>query len=107
MYLQWYEDGVKKSVYVKKADEEDIIYKVERRKELEKILKSSALNNEDTKLLSTKNAESMWHLSDIENVNIGSFYEMRVVMGSSLESMCKGVDKFGHRECFGLLDKFL
>lgn len=107
MYLQWYEDGVKKSVYVKKADEEDIIYKVERRKELEKILKSSALNNEDTKLLSTKNAESTWHLSDIENVNIGSFYEMRVVMGSSLESMCKGVDKFGHRECFGLLDKFL
>lgn len=108
MYLQWYEDGVKKSSYVKKAEEEDVIYKVKRRKELEKILKSTLINDyEDTELTSQMNTASTLYLSDIEKVNTGAFYEMRVVMGSSLESMYKSVGKFGHRECFDLLEKFI
>ena len=85
MYLQWYEDGVKKSSYVKKADEEDVINKVKRRKELEKILKSTLINDyEDTELTSLMNTASTLYLSDIEKVNTGAFYENLLVMNQEI-----------------------
>ena len=89
MYLQWYEDGIKKSVYVKKADEDDIEAKVNRRKELERELRveayvaglSGALRDNDF----LQEEKGSYSNNDVS-------FEMRVVRYDSLAAMCKGVE---------------
>ncbi len=104
MYLQWYEDGVKKSTYVKKADEEDIENKVKRRKELEQKLRMEAYigkmagDDQDHDIL----------LSGYGKRNgTEEAFEMRVVRGDSLAAMSRGVGRYGRRECYDLLDRYL
>ena len=94
MYLQWTENGRKKSVYVKAADEELIASKVARRKELERQIRANLYA--DTIIRSN---------SFINEKNVD--YEMRVVRGGALFAMCRSVDNYGKRECFSQLERFL
>ena len=103
MYLQWYENGSKKSAYVKKADEEEIEAKVKLRQELEEKLRLEAYIDE---LSGGKyKAETISKVGSDSDSN--PTFEMRVVVGDSLAFMCRGVEKYGRRECYKALDKYL
>ena len=104
MYLQWYEDGATKSSYVKKADEENIKALVNRRKELEFKLRMEAYASKITEDMLNIEASG---LGGARQDGIDDTFEMRVVRGDSLESMCKSVELYGRRECYDLLDRYL
>ncbi|WP_035776600.1 AAA family ATPase [Butyrivibrio sp. VCB2001] len=91
MYRQWSEDGIKKSVYVKMDEEEAVKAQIERRLELEKYLRLG------------RYTEAVLHASGSEKPQ----YDMRVITGSALSDMYGSVQKFGKRECFGLLERYL
>ena len=94
MYLQWTENGSKKSVYIKAADEERVAAGVDRRKELEQELRLGSYAN----FLVEKS--SFGQESSEE-------FEMRVVRGNALLAMCRSVLNYGKRECFKHLERFL
>lgn len=95
LYLQWTEEGHKKSLYVKKADEEQVIAQVKRREELERMLRVGTYG------VNLAGGYSSFAMEgDIE-------YEMRVVKGADLEALCEGVQGYEKRECFELLSRYM
>lgn len=97
MYRQWTENGVKQSVYVRKADEQSVAALVNRRKQLEAELRLADYANG----LREAGTERSFAPNNTDS------YEMRVVTGENLTSMCGSVRRFGRRECFSVLEKYL
>lgn len=102
MYLQWYEDGVKKSRYVRDNEQEEITAQVSRRKELLGII-GKKMNDSDKGSRgyvgeATPSYGAYDHSDD---------YEMRVVTGSSLSDMCKAVNGFRERDLMPSLRRYL
>ena len=91
MYRQWNEGGVKKSVYVKAAEEESVRSQIERRLELEKYLMLGRYTEAIPGVLAGERPR----------------YDMRVITGSALSDMCGSVEMFDRRECYGLLERYL
>ena len=85
MYLQWREDGKTKSRYIRGEEEADISAAVERRKALEKEYHS---------------------LQRTGSVETGPFLT-NVKTGAELTAACRGVEKYGQRECMSILKKYL
>lgn len=87
-YLQWTENGKSRSKYIKKAEREQILVGVERRKQLQ------------DKLRELKKLE-------VANTPVQTKFETSVVVGSRLLAMTKGVRNWKERDCFKQLQKYL
>ena len=96
-YLQWTDDGMRQSRYLKTEEREEIIAAITERKELEKQLKELRSNLPQEKNLSDKGRRKEKGLS----------FETRVVTGSSLSELYKQVDGFKKRSCMKILDFYL
>ena len=96
-YLQWTDDGMRQSRYLKMEEREEIIAAITERKELEKKLKELRSNLPHEKNLSDKGRRKEKGLS----------FETRVVTGSSLSELYKQVEGFKKRSCMKILDFYL
>ena len=85
MYLQWREDGKTKSRYIKAEEEAETAAAVERRKSLEEEYRS---------LKSGRSIETDSFLTNIKTRD-------------ELTIACRSVEKYGQRECIGILKKYL
>ncbi len=94
MYLQWSEDGQRKSKYIKAENEREVLEAVKYRKQLEEEL-GRLLEDNDQALKTVKNDDSSFK------------YETRVVTGDNLTQLCRMTDGFGKRECYSELKRFL
>lgn len=90
-YLQWSENGKKKSKYIKDGELEHIREQIEQRKTLQEELKE--LQNH------TNNAVRMSSI-DLE-------CETNVTVGKALLAMTKGVAEWEHRDCYEQLQSYL
>ncbi len=95
MYLQWSEEGKRKSKYVKKEDESSVIQLVEKRKQLEEKLKTIEGD------LSVENQAAV-----TETVTINK-YETNAVIGTELKKLCIPTKGYGRRDCYRELSAFL
>ena len=111
MYLQWTEDGEKKSKYIKAEDEAITEKLIKYRKELEQELKAMTYRNA---IMATEPGENAFYVAE-DPVPYGqtdpkeekSGYELRVVTGTSLNAMCNNVRSYGKRDCFNALSSYL
>ncbi len=99
MYLQWTEEGKRKSVYVKAEDEQSTVQMVLRRKALEEELRSLKYQYE---MLPEADAGFVHEAASVYRT-----YETRVVTGKELHALVSGVSAFDCRECFRDLKNYL
>lgn len=109
MYLQWTENGAKKSMYIKAADEQITTGLIAKRKMLEE---------ERRNLLMEYGTLPEGYLGQSNLVRedtpgYGAFYNggdrfrTRVVTGNELSALAGSVSGFGKRECYESLHRFL
>lgn len=87
-YLQWTENGKSKSKYIKKGEREEIFAGVEKRKQLQEVLRELKQNYSAA---APKTA----------------IFETAVVTGDRLLAMTKGVKSWNKRDCFRQLHAYL
>lgn len=88
-YLQWTENGKKKSKYLSQEEAEDVKKEIEERKTLEAELKKlKSLNSDNSK-------------------EDASLYINNVRTGNSLVKFAEGARKFKKRECYGIIDNYI
>ncbi len=96
MYLQWYEDGLKKSRYIKGADEADIREGVTRRKLYEEELKELEASSVE---------EDMMRMG--ENSLSDKAFRTSVFVGDKLKQFVSTTEKMKKRGCFRTIKNFL
>ncbi len=87
-YLQWTENGRIKSKYIKDSEYEDIKAKVERRQELQRMLKAAPEPVGESSV------------SDKE-------FEMNVITGKKLDQMVSVTSKLDVRKCFSDIEEYI
>jgi len=96
MYLQWYEDGLKKSRYIKGADEADIREGVTRRKLYEEELKELEASSVEEDMMRM----GEYSLSD-------KAFRTSVFVGDKLKQFVSTTEKMKKRGCFRTIKNFL
>ena len=96
-YLQWTEDGIRHSEYLKQDNREEIINSIAERKILEKQLKElrSSLPQTEKAVQGNKSPD--------EKIS----FETRIITGSGLSELSKRVARFQERECMTILNRYL
>ncbi len=93
MYLQWTEDGKRKSLYIKAGEEASVCAAVMRRKELEQQLRIGIY------------AQSIGRAFRVDKETVE--YETRVVTGDALSRLCGMAKGYGRRGCFRELKAYI
>ncbi|WP_029231730.1 AAA family ATPase [Butyrivibrio sp. VCB2006] len=110
MYLQWTEDGTKKSRYVKAAEEGLIIGAIAKRKMLEeehrRLLEEyyNSASQKNSDFASIVREEAPRYISGSVNVNK---FETGVVIGEALLPLIGMAGKLGKRECYEHLRRYV
>ncbi|WP_026658297.1 AAA family ATPase [Butyrivibrio sp. AC2005] len=119
MYLQWYENGEKKSKYIRAKEEQEVLMQVAKRKALERMLESyshSVYGYSDIQQAGEQLTEGKYISEDEpaygkavygKRSNLVIKYETSVVLGDQLTEMCSYVGGFAKRECFSDLQRYL
>lgn len=117
-YLQWTEDGKRKSRYLKLEEREEITAAVTERKELEKQLKElrsrlpSEMQGSTNEIRTAKGLRSRLPAEEkgfVKGIRTGKElpFETRVITGSGLSDLCRRVEGFQCRDCMRILDLYL
>ena len=87
-YLQWNESGKIKSRYIKNAEYETVKAQLERRKELQSLLKTAEIQTPQA-------------------AGIGNEYKTNVVFGDRLDKLVSEATKLDTRDCYSDIEKYL
>lgn len=103
MYLQWYEDRKKQSRYIKASEEAQTLLMVRKREGLQTRLKELVEGAED--YVGAGASASVFR--EPEAVYGTGNYRTNVIVGGQLTGLCKAVDGYEARGCFGALKTYL
>ena len=110
MYLQWTEDGKRRSRYIRKEDEAFVLSQIERRHQIEALIRSHSYEKNHVEYtyapaIAPMNAADS--LDAYDPISVPYPWACSVTTGQLLQSMTANVRRFDKRSCYGVLQSYL